>query len=51
MLGGFSGIAPTFWVVSLILVKFLSSKRGITPKQEIESEFPVELHIYTLSPS
>ena len=40
-----------WWVVSLILVKFLSSKRGITPRIKIESEFPVDMHIYTLSPS
>ena len=40
-----------FWVVSLNLVKFLSSKRGITPPQKNEPEFPVDMHIYTLSPS
>ena len=40
-----------WWVVSLILVKFLSSKRGIIPRIKIESEFPVDMHIYTLSPS
>ena len=38
-------------VVTLILVKFLSSKRGITPRKIIESELPVNMHIYTLSPS
>ena len=38
-------------IVSLILVKFLSWKRGITPRKNIESEFPEDMHNYTLSPS
>ena len=40
-----------FWVVSFIVVKFLSSKRGITPRKKMESKFPVDIHIYTLCPS
>ena len=35
LLSGFSGVVDElFWAVSLILVKFLSSKRGITPKKK-----------------
>ena len=39
LLSGFSA-DELFWVVSFILVKFLSSKRGITPRKKIEKEFP-----------
>ena len=42
---------PTVWVVSLIFVKFRSSKRGIAPRKKIESKCPVDMHIYTLCPS
>ena len=40
-----------FWVVSFIVVKFLSSKRGITPRKKMESKFPVDMHIYMVCPS
>ena len=42
-----------FWgfVYFLILVEFLNLKRDITPRKKIQSEFPVDMHIYTLSPS
>ena len=38
-----------FWLVSFILFKLLSSKRALLPEKN-ESEFPVDMHIYTLSP-
>ena len=41
----------TVSVVSFILAKFLSSKRVITARKKIESKFPVDMHIYMVSPS
>ena len=51
LLIGFSGVANCFNII-FNFGQFLSSKRGITPrKKKIESEFPVNMHIYTFSPS
>ena len=36
---------------SLPWIKFLSSKRSITRRKKIESEFPVDMHTITLCPS
>ena len=48
LLRGFRGVALTNCVEFGQISKF---KKGVTPRNKMESKFPVDMHIYTLCPS
>ena len=51
LLGTFRGVALTNWFSSIFNFGQISKfKRGITLRKKIQSEFPVNMHIYTLRP-
>ena len=52
LLSGFSGVVLTNCFTSIFHFRQISKfKKGVNPREKMESKFPVDMHIYTLCPS